>query len=357
MRRNIMRLEFIDKVKDNEVLGKSILSSDGQMLLRTGIKLTNNYLSKLKDMGVLYIYVEDKRLEDINVEDERLIELKQRTIKSVADISKNIHGYSEKKFKKAISSIENLVDYIIDIGDVNKSLYDIKTHDNYTYLHSLDTCVMTSFLGISLGFKEDELKDLGIGASLHDIGKTQIPLKILNKKGKLNDEEFAEIKNHTLYGGKLLRNNKQISENVIDIVEQHHERIDGKGYPYKLHGDEISKYAKVVSLCDVYDAVSSDRCYRRKFSPNDAYELILGNSETMFDIEVVEKFKETFSIYPLGACVKLSNGVEGYVIHQNRGFPDRPLIRVLYDSDTREPVQFYEIDLLKHKNLVIKTIV
>ncbi|WP_270474883.1 HD-GYP domain-containing protein [Clostridium cochlearium] len=352
-----MRLEFIDKVKDNEILGKSILTSDGQMLLKTGVRLTSNYLSKLKEMGVLYIYIKDDRLEDINVEDEEFIQLKQRTIKSVSDISKNIHGYTGKKFKEVISSIENLVNYIIDIGDVNKSLYDIKTYDNYTYLHSLDTCVMTSFLGIALGFKDEELKDLGIGASLHDIGKTEVPLKILNKKGKLNDEEFEEIKKHTLYGAKLLSGNKKLSKNIIDIVEQHHERIDGKGYPYKLCGCEISKYAKVVSLCDVYDAVSSDRCYRRKFSPNDAYELILGNSETMFDIDVVEKFKEIFSIYPLGACVKLSNGVEGYVIRQNRGFPDRPLIRVLYDSKTREPVQFYEINLLEHKNLVIEAIV
>ena len=140
-----MRLEFIDKVKDNEILGKSILTSDGQMLLKTGVKLTSNYLSKLKDMGVLYIYIKDDRLEDINVEDEKLIQLKQRTIKSVVDISKNVHGYTGKKFKEVISSIENLVNYIIDIGDVNKSLYDIKTYDNYTYLHSLDTCVMTSF--------------------------------------------------------------------------------------------------------------------------------------------------------------------------------------------------------------------
>lgn len=192
-----MRLEFIDKVKDNEILGKSILTSDGQMLLKTGVRLTSNYLSKLKEMGVLYIYIKDDRLEDINVEDEKFIQLKQRTIKSVADISKNIHGYTGKKFKEVISSIENLVNYIIDIGDVNKSLYDIKTYDNYTYLHSLDTCVMTSFLGIALGFKDEELKDLGIGASLHDIGKTEVPLKILNKKGKLNDEEFEEIKKHT----------------------------------------------------------------------------------------------------------------------------------------------------------------
>lgn len=352
-----MRLELIDKVKDNEILGKSIFSSDGKMLLRTGVKLTRSYLSKLKDMGVVYIYIEDDRLQDIKVEDEEFMELKQITVKSIIDISKNIHGYSEKKFKEVKSSIENLVDYIIDIGDVNNSLYDIKTHDNYTYLHSLNTCVMSSFLGIPLGFKDKELKELGIGASLHDIGKTQIPLKILNKKGKLNDEEFAEMKNHTLYGGNLLRSNKRISENIIDIVEQHHERIDGKGYPYNLYGYDISKFAKVVSVCDVYDAVSGDRCYRRKFSPNDAYELILANSETMFDMDVVEKFRKTFSIYPLGACVKLSNGVEGYVVYQNKGFPDRPLIRVLYDGKTKNSVPIYEIDLLKYKNLVIENIV
>ena len=182
----------------------------------------------------------------------------------------------------------------------------------------------------------------------------------INKKKvphKLTEEEFLEIKNHPIYGKEILVKNMYISDVVIDAVEQHHEKIDGSGYPYGLKGNQISKFGKVVCICDVYDAVSNDRSYRKKFSPNEAYELILGGSGSMFDEKIVMKFKETFAIYPLGSCVRLSNEVEGYVVRQNKGFPDRPVIRVLYDSETREPVQFYEIDLLEHLDIVIESIV
>ncbi|KAJ50883.1 putative nucleotidyltransferase with HDIG domain [Clostridium tetanomorphum] len=352
-----MRLEFINRVTENDILGKSILTSDGKILLRAGIKLTNTYIKKLQDIGVFYIYVEDERLEDVEVEDQQLSELKQFTMKSMSEIVKNIHSCNGKELRQSLGVVEELVEYIIDLGDVNKSLYDIKTYDNYTYMHSLDTCIMTSFLGLSSGFKENELKELGVGAVLHDVGKTKVPNKILNKKGKLTEEEFNEIKKHTLYGGEILRKNIAIPNSVIDIVEQHHERIDGRGYPFGLEKNHISKFAKVVCICDVYDAVSNDRCYRKKFSPNDAYELILAGSGTSFDKELIKNFKDTFAIYPLGCCVRLSNGEEGYVIKQNEGFPDRPTIRIFYNGNTKMPIPFYEINLLKNPSLVITSIV
>lgn len=352
-----MRLEFINRVRENDVLGKSILTSDGKILLKAGIKLTNKYITKLQEIGVFYVYVEDERLEDVQVEDAQLTELKQVTMKSMSKIVKNIHSCNGKELRQSLESVEDLVEYIIDLGDVNKSLYDIKTYDNYTYMHSLDTCIMTSFLGLSSNFKESELKELGVGAVLHDVGKTKVPSKILNKNGKLTEEEFDEIKKHTIYGGEIVRKNISIPYSVINIVEQHHERIDGRGYPYGLEGNNISKFAKVVCICDVYDAVSNDRCYRKKFNPNDAYELILAGSGTSFDENIVRNFKNTFAIYPLGCCVRLSNGEEGYVINQNQGFPDRPIVRVFYDSKTRLPIPFYEIDLLKNPSLVINAIV
>lgn len=351
-----MRLECINRVNENDILGKSILTNEGQILLRAGVKLTNVYIDKLKELGVFYVYVEDDRLDDVNVEDERLFELKQRTIKSISNIIKNVHNCNGKQFKESFNDVQSMIDYIIDVGDVNKSLYDIKTYDNYTYVHSIDTCIMATFLGINSRLNEWQLKDLGIGAILHDVGKTQVSLKILNKEGKLTDDEYNEIKKHTVYGAQILNKSYTMPNSVIKIVEQHHERIDGRGYPYGLSGDQISKFSKIVCICDVYDAVSNDRCYRKKFSPNDAYEMILSGSGTSFDMELVNNFKNTFSIYPLGCCVRLSNGAEGYVINQNQGFPDRPVVRVLYDAETRNPISFYEIDLLKNPSIVIESI-
>jgi putative nucleotidyltransferase with HDIG domain len=352
-----MRLEFINRVTESDVLGKSILTNDGKVLLRSGVRLTSQYIHKLKELGVFYVYIEDDRLSEVYVEDERLNEIKKNTIKNMSVILRNINAASKNEIRDSLSRVEELIDYIIDVGDVNKSLYDIKTYDNYTYLHCIDTGIMAAFLGISMGLCESQLKELGTGAILHDIGKTCIDSKIINKTTALTEEEYREIRRHPVYGAEMLKKKVFIPDSVVQSVAQHHERVDGRGYPKGLSGNQICKFAKIVTVCDVYDAVINDRSYRKKFSPNEAYELILAGSGRAFDAEVVKKFRETFAVYPLGCCVKLSNGTEGYVIRQNSNFPDRPIIRILYDSETRQPIAFYEIDLLEAPSLAIAAVV
>ncbi|MBX4264023.1 HD-GYP domain-containing protein [Clostridium estertheticum] len=351
-----MRLEFVNRVKVNEILGKNIVTNDGSVLLRSGVKLNKRYIVKLKKLGVFYIYVEDSRLDDVSIEDERLSSLKELTMKNMSTIMKNVTEGDTKGTKNSLSVVEDLVNYIIEMGDVNKSLYDIQTFDNYTYLHSIDTGIMAIFLGITMNLSQGELKELSIGAILHDIGKTKIDKNIITKPGKLTKEEFEEIKNHPIYGKEILEKNFSMTNRILKAVEHHHERVDGNGYPYGLTKNQISKFAKIIGICDVYDSVSNDRCYRKKFNPSDAYELILAGAGNAFDEEVVKDFKKTFSVFPLGVCLKLSNGVEGYVIKQNKNFPDRPILRVLYESETRLPIKFYEIDLLEHHNVIVESI-
>jgi putative nucleotidyltransferase with HDIG domain len=278
-------------------------------------------------------------------------------MKNMSTIMKNVTLGDRKGTKDSLAIVEDLVNHIIELGDVNKSLYDIQTYDNYTYLHSIDTGIMAIFLGISMDLNECELKELSIGAILHDIGKTKIHNDIITKPGKLTLSEFEQIKQHPTYGRNMLEKNFSITSEVLKAVEQHHERVDGFGYPNGLSKNQISKFAKIICVCDVYDAVSNDRSYREKFNPIDAYELILAGSGNAFDEEVVKNFKQTFSVFPLGVCLMLSNGVEGYVIRQNKNFPDRPVIRVLYEGKTRIPIKFYEIDLLLYNNIVVQAII
>jgi len=352
-----MRLEFINRVKVGEILGRNIITNSGSVLLRTGVILNKQYINKLKELGVFYVYLEDDRLEDISVEDEKLSDLKAITMKNMAKIMKNVIVGNKRRTKDSLSVVTDLVNHIIEMGDVNKSLYDIQTFDNSSYLHSIDTGIMAIFLGISMNLSESELKELGIGAILHDVGKTKIDKNIITKIGKLTDEEFKEIKMHPIYGKRILENDFSMSSEVLKAVEHHHERVDGSGYPYGLTKNQISKFAKIIGVCDVYNAARNDRCYLEQFNPSDAYELILAGCGINFDEEVVSNFKKTFSVFPLGICLKLSNGVEGYVIKQNKDFPDRPVIRVLYENETREPIKFYEIDLLKCNNIVVQSII
>lgn len=353
-----MRLEYIRRVTEEDTLGKHVYGEDGRILLKAGVRLNPIYIRRLMELGVYYVYVEDDRLDEVEAESERLTILKQATIKSLKNISRNVGPVSNTGISdEYLFNIEELLDHIMEIGDVNKCLCDVKTHDNYTFLHSINTGIMSVFFGMNLGFKKWVLRELGIAGMLHDVGKLRVPSAIINKDGKLTDEEFEVMKKHPLYGSEILKRSMKIPTRAIEAVEQHHEKINGKGYPFGLQGDQISRFGKIVGICDVYDAVTSDRSYRRKFEPNQAYELILSGSGTQFDEKLVQTFKNTFSVYALGCCVKLSNGVEGYVIKQNKGFPDRPVIRVLYDYITRKPVSFYEIDLLETINLTIECVI
>lgn len=346
-----MRLEFLDKVKDSDVLGKTIFNSDGNILLRAGVTLSSDYIKRLKQLGVFYVFVEDDRLDDIPGEDSEFVEIKRNTMKSMSKVFANVAKRPRDIMKESLSAIEDLIDHVLETDYAVDGLLDIRTYDEYTYVHSLDTCIMSAVIGMTAKMDRADIKELGVGAILHDIGKTRISTKIINKNDRLTDEEYNEIKKHPIYGGEILRLDYRISDLIINTVLQHHERVDGTGYPYGLKSESISPYAKVVCLCDTYDAVSNDRVYRKKFAPNDAYELILAGSGTIFDEQVVKNFKQSFSIYPLGCCLRLTSGEEGYVIRQNENFPDRPVLRVIYDSKTRLSVPFYEIDLLKNSSL------
>ncbi len=352
-----MRLEFMDNVKENEVLGKNIYTNEGTILLRSGIKLNNMFIGKLKIIGVSYVYIEDERFDDIKDCDEKFIELKSLIMKNMSKIVRNVCNKDRVNTRESVKVLEELIDYIAESGDSNSFIFDIKTYDNYTYLHCIDTCVMATFLGLNMNFNSNELKELGTGALLHDIGKTKIPYSIINKKGPLTTEERSEIRKHPIYGKEILEKNYNITDNTIKVVSEHHERFDGKGYPYGLGGNSISKFGKVACVCDVYSAVASNRSYRQRFKPNDAYELILAGSGNMFDNKIVTKFKNTFCVYPLGSHVILSNKAEGYVVKQNSGFPDRPIIRVLNANCIKKSKRFYEIDLIYNNNITIEDVV
>ncbi len=353
-----MKLQLINRLNGDETLGKNIFTNDGKILLKAGTKLNPSYVRKMMEMGIFYVYVEDERLLDVKVEDENVSLLKQTTLENMSKIMKNTSMVSDKKaMNDYIKVVENLISYIQRDADINKSLYDIQTYSNFTYVHSIDVCIMSTFIGNAMKLDSNSIKELGVAAILHDVGKIVLPQNIVNKQGKLTEEEVKQFKEHPYLGAVILKKNLRISDAVIKAVQQHHERMDGKGYPYGMEGKSISKFARIICVSDVYDTITNSMEYKKTFTPNDAYELILAGSGTIFDEVVVKVFKKAFSVYPLGCCVRLSNGVEGYVVRQNENFPDRPVIRIIYDSETKKDIETYEINLVKSINLVISSIV
>lgn len=352
-----MRLISTFSAKPGDILGETVLTQDGGIMLRQGITLTQRYIDKLSELGIGYIYIVDDMLSDIKAQDPKFLQVKTEVVKVLSKNFVNLQ-YNDTKAElgKMMNTVADLVDYILNNKEIaSNHLTEIKTHDNYTYVHSLNTCVIASFFGVQMSFTRTMLEDLAAGAILHDIGKMKVPKNILNKDSKLTEDEFGKMKEHSLLGYNLVKDLSYISDRSKKIVLQHHERVDGSGYPYGLESTKISRFAKITALSDVYDAIVSDRVYRKGISGSEAYEFILGGAGTLFDWELVNLFKNNFSIYPLGACVRLTNGTEGFVVKDNKGFPDRPVIRVTYDKNGMaiEPV---EIDLLDKLDICIEKV-
>ncbi len=188
-----------------------------------------------------------------------------------------------------------------------------------------------------------------VGALLHDIGKVMVPDEILHKPGRLTDSEFTEMKHHVVYGRDMLRGMEGVSELSLTTVAQHHERIDGSGYPDGLKGDEISQHGKMVAIVDVYDAITADRCYHRGMTPNMGIKKLLEWSDSHLDRSLVNHFIRCIGIYPVGSLVLLESGRLGVVIESNEFDQRLPTLRIMYHTKFRSYIKTEMLELAKPK--------
>lgn len=347
-----MELVLTRHLADGNILAKDVYDEYGRVLLKTGTKLNIKQINLLKSTGIYFVTIikDDK---NIIKSDTKLNLIKQSMVEIIPDLFKAIQNNNKDIVEKEFAIVGKMVEYIIDKKNLNTSLFDIKEYDDYTYTHCVNTSIMATFIGMEMNLSEKDLKSLATSAILHDIGKMKISIDILNKKGKLDSNELIEMNKHPIYGYDLLKNNGIKDPIVLKGLLQHHERINGTGYPLRLRGEQISIFAKIISVCDVFTALSANRSYRKRFNPNDAYEYILAGRNEQFDSNVVDVFKKTFAIYPIGYGIRLSNGMEGVVKNQNPGFPDRPVVRVRYNGNLKVEVSTYDLDLLKNIDIII----
>lgn len=234
--------------------------------------------------------------------------------------------------QKAKLLVAELASNIVENLDASMWLTQLKKRDEYTAIHSLNVCVLSLTFGRALGLKTDELNELGLGALLHDIGKMQVPLEILNKPGKLSKEEFEVMKTHPQKGYELLLDDNNLSADVLAIVKSHHERLSGNGYPDSLPEQNISYYTKIVSITDVYDAITSDRVYHDGMTPHDAMQRLYEWMPNNFDQELMQKFIRTLGIYPIGSVVELKTGHIGLVVKLNENHRLKPVVMLVMNK-------------------------
>ncbi|MHB1051672.1 MAG: HD-GYP domain-containing protein [Thiobacillus sp.] len=225
------------------------------------------------------------------------------------------------------------------------SLARLKTADDYTYMHSVAVCALMASLARQLGLNEQEIREAGMAGLLHDLGKAMMPMDVLNKPGKLTDDEFRTIKNHPAEGHRLLLEGKSASDIVLDVCLHHHEKVDGSGYPDKLAGDQISLYAKMGAVCDVYDAITSNRPYKRGWDPAESIQKMSQWSKGHFDEHVFQAFVKSIGIYPVGSLVKLGSGRLAVVLEQSEKSLLAPRIKVFFSTKSQTYIVPEVLDL------------
>lgn len=245
---------------------------------------------------------------------------------------------------KVRSVVDKVVDSIINNSNALAWLTKIKNKDEYTAEHSLNVCILSVAFARHLGLPEEEIRKIGLCGLLHDVGKAKIPDEILNKPGRFTDEEMEVMKQHTVFGRDLLLSVKDVDHATVDVAFTHHERIDETGYPRGLRAHQIPYYAKIISIVDTYDAITSSRCYDRGRSSMDALDIIYKNRNRQFDENLALEFIKYIGIYPPGSIVRMTNEEVGIVLASNKENKLRPRVLMVLDKD-KKPVAQFIIDL------------
>lgn len=333
-----MRFIPVDNLKDGMILGRRLIGKNGELLLNKGVAIHSSYIDKIKSLGYNRICIDDEISKDIEIKEIISDNLRYKTVNTVKTFYKSIERGQEvtDTQKYNFSALVNeILDNLLEDKNVMINMVDLKIFDDYTFFHSVNVGILSMSMGVSLNYSRNELYNLGIASILHDIGKVYVPKEILNKPGKFNDEEFSIMKTHSHKGYEYLLNNFDIPPVAALAVLDHHERFDGSGYPNHKTSDKISPYGKIISIMDVYDALTSDRPYRKAMSPSNAIEYIMGNSGSHFNSEYVDLFLKRISPYPVGTIVDLSNNSVGIVMENYTDCCLRPKIKILEQNKVK----------------------
>ncbi|MFQ2173074.1 HD-GYP domain-containing protein [Aeromonas rivipollensis] len=243
---------------------------------------------------------------------------------------------------------EEMVDTMFTHGDAMLCLARIRAKDAYLMEHSMNVAILLANFGRYLGLERNVLKELTLGGLLHDVGKIMTPDEVLNKPGKLTDEEFGVMRQHVVHSYDILSNTAGITPTMLEVAANHHERLDGTGYPQRLKGEQLSLYTRMSGIVDVYDAVTADRVYKQGMQPTQAFRVLLKGIDQHFDAELVTKFIKCMGVYPVGTLVQLSNQRLAVVMQRNEQQPLKPLVKVIYHATQRHYLEVQWLDLARN---------
>ncbi len=319
----------IEKVKPGMVVGKPVLNRYGRVLLADGIQLNQVLINRLKDQAITVIAVREEPVVQNNrilLEDLGILNYLGAVaeFKNLLKVIRHVQKIPVKQLRKVVSThILPIVDSYAAVNYLNVD----RPREEYMFHHSVNVSLLSSIIGKWLGYNAHDIAELALAGLLHDIGKTQVPEGILYKAGRLAAQEMHIVQLHSAYSYKLLRQAENLPFEVMLGILQHHERLDGSGYPGHFPEAKIHQYARIIAVADIYDAMTSDRAYRDKATPFAAAEELASNMFSKLDAAICSAFLEQFTSFMLGNLVELKSGQQGEIIYLGSFLNSSPIIR------------------------------
>lgn len=341
-----MRRRFLSTrmLESGMVIDQSIVDKTGRILVARKTSLDDYIIDALRKMKITGVYIREgeeeviesnveaspetlQKIEQLKKEDRSKIQLTESVRKRVAEGMQFMFSNPRSEgFMDTANSISGeLMKAITENDAIAVDIDMLKVSDEYTFKHSVDVASISMIIAKQSGMSEKDVYQIGVAGLLHDLGKSEIPNEILNKPARLTEEEFALMKKHPVLGYNLLKEKPDITSEVLLGVLQHHEKTDGSGYPLGLNFERICPYARIIAVADIYDALVTERPYKKGFSPRDAVEMIMAMTAEL-DLNVIKVFLNSVILYPVESLVRLSNGEMARVVENNAGYPTRPKI-------------------------------
>lgn len=348
-----MRIISLDSIKGTELLAKDIYNNSDMILMSAGTVVKKEYVKRLKELHIEYIYVEDEIGQGINLTNSLELQLQEQCSEAVRNILMKYSYQNEAELEEIKLVADEIIFDVMQEPEVIYNLSSIRDKSDSTYSHSINVCALSVILAFKMKQPKARIREIAIGCLLHDIGFTYISMDYSNLQIETcSDKERKEIRKHIIYGYSAIEKMDWLSQTSKDIVIYHHERIDGSGYPFHLKDDRIKIGSRIVAVCDEFDSKVYGNM-TAKLKVHEAIDYIVSQAGVKFDFDVVKAFRDSVAAYPTGSIVMTNQNETGIVLRQNPQFPTRPVIRIIKDSEGNMPTEWLEKDLVKELTLFI----
>ena len=349
-----MRIVLLDELTEEMKLARDVIDADtGRVLLGIGGMNLPRHMERLQSNGIDYIYVQDDIATDIELPPLLREELRLRADGALAEIYAKLQLDQHPEYSSIMQTVRELLGEVLNIREILINVYELRQNGGNFIAHSVNVAVLSLLLGRTLGYDDDRLRKLGMGALLHDIGITRLPQAFQEKRGVLTESEQLVYQQHAVLGYTLVKENWAVPSLARGVILSHHERGDGSGYPRRLLQGDIHEFSRIVGLADWLEELTGGHPHAQKKSVQEAMEMLKIQGPAWFDAELVNILTSRIPPFQTGTTVCLDDGRRAVVVSQNKGFPTRPVIRIFQARNGQRIFPAEEINLLEANHLFV----